>query len=164
MKKTTIFSVLIITALLFIAGCSQAGQTSRLPAPTQASAPPVETQPSLSVQERAPSPQQGTPVRGGVETVDTQQQRAAADTNAQTDNVEIQSFAFSPATLTVKRGTTVIWTQMDSTPHTIMSDAGIFKSAELSKGQTYSNLFKDAGTFTYHCSIHPSMTGTIVVE
>jgi plastocyanin len=76
--------------------------------------------------------------------------------------VNIQNFAFSPATLTVKKGTAVTWTNSDSAPHQIKSDT--FNSGQLSKGQSFSFTFNDTGTFDYSCSIHPSMTGKIIVE
>ena len=76
--------------------------------------------------------------------------------------VNIQNFAFSPATLTIKKGTAVTWTNNDSAPHQIKSIT--FNSGQLSKGQTFSFTFNDAGTFDYSCAIHPSMTGKIIVE
>lgn len=76
--------------------------------------------------------------------------------------VHIQNFAFSPATLTVKKGTTVTWTNNDSAPHQIKS--ATFNSSQLSKGQAYSFTFNDAGVFDYSCAIHPSMLGKIIVE
>ncbi|MDD5396458.1 MAG: cupredoxin domain-containing protein [Candidatus Moranbacteria bacterium] len=80
-----------------------------------------------------------------------------------TDNaVNIQNFAFSPATLTVKKGATVTWTNNDSAPHQIKS--ATFNSSVLSKGQSFSFTFNSVGTFDYSCAIHPMMTGKIIVE
>jgi amicyanin len=85
------------------------------------------------------------------------------NTTATTSNsVNIQNFAFDPATLTVKKGATVTWTNSDSAAHQIRS--ATFKSNMLTKGQTFSFTFNTAGTFDYSCSVHPSMTGKIVVE
>jgi plastocyanin len=81
--------------------------------------------------------------------------------------VMIRNFAFSPATLTVRAGTTVTWTNDDSPPHAIASDAGspvTFSSSPLANGATFSFTFTQAGSYPYHCSIHPSMKGTIIVE
>ena len=81
-----------------------------------------------------------------------------------TVQVAIQNFAFSPQTLTVALGTTVVWTQKDSAPHTVTSDTGAWTaSAMLSPGQTFSHTFTTAGTYAYHCAVHPHMTATIVV-
>lgn len=81
---------------------------------------------------------------------------------AAADTVNIQNFSFNPATLTVKKGAAVTWTNNDSAPHQIKSAA--FNSELMSQGQTFSFTFNDAGTFDYSCSIHPSMTGKIIVE
>lgn len=77
-------------------------------------------------------------------------------------SVNIQNFAFSPDALTIKLGTTITWINNDSAPHQIKS--ATFNSDPLSQGNSFSFTFKNAGTFNYICSIHPSMTGTIVVE
>lgn len=83
---------------------------------------------------------------------------------AQGEAVAIESFAYSPATLTVKKGTTVTWTNKDSAPHTVTVDSGSGPaSGNMSKGDTYSFTFNDVGTFNYHCKIHPSMTAKVVV-
>ena len=81
---------------------------------------------------------------------------------ASTADVNIQNFAFNPAVLTVKAGTTVTWTNNDSATHQIKSDT--FNSAGLSRGQKFSHQFNSAGTFNYSCAIHPSMTGQIIVQ
>jgi plastocyanin len=82
-----------------------------------------------------------------------------------TDKVTISNFAFSPANITVKKGTTVTWTNQDSVGHTVTetdSQTGP-ASSTLSKGQSYSFTFNAAGTFKYDCSIHPYMTGIVTV-
>jgi plastocyanin len=78
--------------------------------------------------------------------------------------VEIDNFMFMPATLTVPAGTTVSWKFDDSTQHTVTADDNSFTSPPMSGGQTFTHTFTAAGTVTYHCSIHPFMTGTIVVK
>lgn len=85
--------------------------------------------------------------------------------NVPPNSVVIQNFAFSPSNLTVKAGTTVTWINQDSTTHTITSDNGAFQSSEdLNQGSNYTFTFSKAGTYPYHCSIHPNMKGTIVVQ
>lgn len=84
---------------------------------------------------------------------------------AQTHNINIQSFSFTPQALTINAGDTVIWTNMDNVAHTVTSDLGTeLHSAQLSPGQSYSHTFTTAGTYAYHCSIHTMMTGTITVQ
>ena len=77
--------------------------------------------------------------------------------------VTIDNFTFAPAELTVKVGTTVTWKNHDDIPHTIVS-AGKFRSKALDTDDSYSFTFTSAGAYTYFCSLHPHMTGTIKVE
>ncbi|OGJ16335.1 hypothetical protein A3K74_01950 [Candidatus Pacearchaeota archaeon RBG_13_33_26] len=87
------------------------------------------------------------------------------ETSPQTYDIELKGFAFSPSTLTIKAGDTVIWTNMDSASHTVTSDSGNeLDSPGFGKDGTYTHKFDTAGTYTYHCSPHPSMKGTIIVE
>jgi plastocyanin len=79
------------------------------------------------------------------------------------DQVNIDSFAFVPATLTVRAGSTVTWTNHDEEPHTVVASDGSFHSPGLGTGGTFSHTFATAGTFDYVCSIHPMMHGTVVV-
>lgn len=79
------------------------------------------------------------------------------------DAVTIDNFAFAPATLTVKAGTSVTWTNRDEEPHTVVASDGSFHSPGLGTGATYSHTFPTAGKFDYVCSIHPMMHGTVVV-
>jgi plastocyanin len=77
--------------------------------------------------------------------------------------VSISNFAFSPQNLTVSRGTTVEWTNRDAVTHTVTADNGSFDSGNLGPNGRYSRTFSTAGTFPYHCTPHPTMTGRIVV-
>ena len=79
------------------------------------------------------------------------------------DQVTIDNFAFAPATLTVKVGSTVTWTNKDEEPHTVAASDGSFHSPGLGTGATFSHAFSTPGKFDYVCSIHPSMHGTVVV-
>ena len=77
--------------------------------------------------------------------------------------VSIKSMAFTPKTLKVKVGQTVTWKNDDQFTHTVTSDSSAFNSGNLSNGGTFSFTFTKAGTFPYHCNIHTSMTGEVVV-
>ena len=79
------------------------------------------------------------------------------------DQVSIDNFAFVPATLTVKVGSTVTWTNHDEEPHTVAASDGSFHSPGMGTGATFTHTFGTAGTFDYVCSIHPMMHGTVVV-
>ena len=78
--------------------------------------------------------------------------------------VEIGNFTFKAPSLTVKPGTTVTWTNGDDIPHTVVSKDGVFKSKALDSGDKFSFTFARAGQFGYFCSIHPHMTGTVIVK
>ncbi len=79
------------------------------------------------------------------------------------DKVNIDSFAFVPATLTVRAGSTVTWTNHDEEPHTVAATDGSFHSPGMGTGATFTHTFAAAGTFDYVCSIHPMMHGSVVV-
>lgn len=89
----------------------------------------------------------------------TQNQETQA---VQENTVVIENFSFSPSELVVKKGTKITWINNDSASHTIKSDA--FQSGDLSNGGKYEFTFENTGTFSYICSIHPSMKGKITVE
>lgn len=79
-------------------------------------------------------------------------------------NIGISDMAFTPATLTIKAGTSVTWTNKDQAIHTVTSDDGkTFASEKLSNNQTFSMTFSNPGSYPYHCEIHPFMKGTITV-
>jgi plastocyanin len=78
--------------------------------------------------------------------------------------VKIDNFVFGPQTLTVPVGTTVTWTNSDDIPHTSVSTEGVFKSKVLDTDEKFSYKFDKPGTYPYYCTIHPKMTGTVVVQ
>jgi len=78
-------------------------------------------------------------------------------------DVGIASFAFSPNSVTIAPGDTVTWTNSDGTAHTVTGNNGTWGSGNLANGQTYTHQFNETGDFTYHCTIHSSMTGVVHV-
>ena len=84
--------------------------------------------------------------------------------SAATTEVKIDNFSFGPQTLTVPVGATVTWTNRDDIPHTVVSTDGVFKSKVRDTDEKFSYTFTKAGTYPYFCSVHPKMTGTIVVQ
>ena len=88
----------------------------------------------------------------------------AQDTKPAETAVKIDNFIFSPNPITVVAGTTVRWSNQDDIPHNIVSDDKSFKSKALDTDETFTYTFTKPGTYTYFCSIHPKMTGKIVVQ
>jgi plastocyanin len=98
-----------------------------------------------------------------IASISLQAGKAAAADPAAVD-IKIDNFTFAPQRLIVKAGTTVIWRNRDDIPHAIASSIRLFKSKALDTDDTYAFTLKTAGTYEYFCSLHPQMTGTIVVE
>jgi plastocyanin len=126
--------VLVLVALLAVAGCGSTS-SANIAAPTATTAP-----------------------------VATATAAATNTTGATGNEVNVSNFQFSPASLTVKVGTTVTWKGVSGS-HTVTSDAGAPMAFDqpISQGGTVTITFTKAGTYTYHCSIHASMHGTIIV-
>jgi amicyanin len=93
-------------------------------------------------------------------TANTQQAASA------TSEVKIDNFSFGPGTITVAVGTTVTWTNRDDIPHTVVStdDPKAFKSKVMDTDEKFSYTFAKPGTYSYFCSVHPKMTGKVVVQ
>ena len=79
-------------------------------------------------------------------------------------SVTIDNFVFEPGKLTIKAGTTVTWTNRDDIPHTVAAKDRSFKSKAMDTDESFSFTFTAPGEYEYFCSLHPHMTGTIVVE
>ena len=88
---------------------------------------------------------------------------SSSSTPVATNQVSIANFSFNPATITVAPGATVTWTNNDSTTHTVTSNDNLFNQS-IDPGKNFSFTFSSAGTFSYHCSIHSSMTGQVIVQ
>ena len=89
---------------------------------------------------------------------------ASAQQKPETTEVKIDNFSFGPVELTVPVGTTVTWTNRDDIPHTVVSTEKVFKSKVLDTDEKFSFTFSKTGTYPYFCSIHPKMTGKVVVQ
>ena len=137
---------------VLLAGCSSSPPAGQPPSVTFGSnASGTAGMPGMSGMPSAPGPSAGAGSATG-------SPAAAAG-----DQVTIDNFAFAPATLTVKAGGTVTWTNKDEEPHTVAAADGSFKSPGMGTGATFSHTFPTAGKFDYVCSIHPMMHGTVVV-
>ena len=133
----------VVFAALVIVGCSSSTSTTTAAPATVPSGGSVGTNPAA----------------GGGGTGTTAAPAAGGAT------VEISGFAFSPASITVKVGDSVTWTNKDSAPHTVTAADGSFDSGSLAQNASFSFTFQKAGTYTYRCTIHPTMpTATVIVQ
>jgi plastocyanin len=133
--------------ILVLAGCS--GAASLAPSVASSVAPSVPA--SAAPSSAAPAASSAAP-------------SAAESAAGGADAVTIANFAFAPKTITVKTGASVTWTNTDGTAHTVTFDDGSQSSQNLQTNQTFQRAFTAAGTFTYHCAIHPTMTATVTVS
>lgn len=152
--KSTILVMLMLLLLEY--GCSQGAPTDE--ATTQAATAPQQQgvpEPSAPAAAAAPITE---PAKQTEKTI------ATGTSSPQEANIDLKDFAFSPDSVTVKKGTKVTWTQRDSAGHTVTSYEGIFDSPILAKGETWSYTFDNVGAYKYYCAPHPRMEGTIIVE
>lgn len=89
---------------------------------------------------------------------------ATAAEEKQATEIKIDNFSFSPNTVTVPVGSTVRWTNHDDVPHNVVNEDKSLKSKTMDTDENFSYTFTKAGTYTYYCSIHPRMTGKVVVQ
>jgi amicyanin len=89
---------------------------------------------------------------------------AAAQSPSAASEIKIDNFTFAPAEVKIPVGATVTWTNRDDIPHTVVSSEKAFKSKVMDTDEKYSFTFATAGTYTYFCSIHPKMTGKVIVQ
>jgi plastocyanin len=136
--------MLALVALVLLVG-SCAGGTAPPPSATASVTAPA-----------APVPQAATPTAAASPPVPA--------VSATEGSVTVQNFAFQPPQLTIAVGTTVTWTNHDTANHQIALDDGSFTGQSFGQGAITTHAFAAAGSFPYHCKIHPSMKGTIVVQ
>jgi plastocyanin len=95
-------------------------------------------------------------------------QAAVEETDSQEMSIEVVDSAYQPGEITIAPGTTVVWTQTGSLPHTVTADDGSFDSGDMSSGDTFSFTFEEEGTYPYYCEYHggpggQGMAGVIIV-
>jgi plastocyanin len=163
------FLVLTMTVVLAATGCSAASSGG----PASASAVPSSTG-TVTLRMATPSiAPSAVPARPSLAATPAASPKPSPTPTAKPPGnppvvtrhaVSIAGYSFGPAKIVVPAGSTVIWTNHDMTDHTVTSDGGRFASSTLAPGARFSHTFRTAGTFAYHCSIHPYMTGTITVR
>jgi plastocyanin len=92
------------------------------------------------------------------------QEKSPASAAVPAVEVKIDNFSFGPTSVTVPVGTTVTWTNRDDIPHTVVSTENAFKSKVLDTDEKFSFTFTNPGSYPYFCSVHPKMTGQIIVK
>jgi len=93
----------------------------------------------------------------------TESEPAPSGEASKSEKVDIVEFTYQPDPVVVQVGGKVIWQNQDAAPHTATADDGSFDTGTIEKGKIGSETFKEAGTFTYFCEIHPTMHGTVEV-
>jgi plastocyanin len=141
----------VLLGLMVVAGCSSP-QSATSPSVTFGSAATTPGIPGMSGMAPMPNMPAGT-----------SQASAGPAAPVAGNAVNIDNFAFAPATLTVHAGSTVTWTNRDEEPHTVVANDGSFHSPGMGSQATFSYTFTKSGTFDYVCSIHPYMHATVVV-
>lgn len=136
MKRSTLIGILVVVAILLVGGGLLLANRSSTTTDTNT--------PAVKKTESASKP---------------------SNANTAPTNVAIANMAFSPANITIKKNTTVTWTNNDSVAHTVTENDGQDgpNSGGIDSGSNYSFTYGTVGTFKYHCAIHPNMTGTVTV-
>jgi plastocyanin len=149
------FLLVTVTSLLslFLAACGQTGTDPGGSTETQSPPAPTASRDSNTEMSQMDMPAKPSPAAGK----DT-------PTPATVNQVMVENFSFQPGTLTVKAGTTVTWVNHDDEPHTVNENNKTFKSGTLDTDAKFSYKFTSPGTYSYFCSLHPRMTGQIIVK
>jgi plastocyanin len=146
-KKNLLFMIVVLVAApLLVAGCASTSNPSPSPSTTTATVSATTTAATSNTSTSTATSSVSPSVSAGSQTV------------------AIPDLSFQPSSLTIQRGASVTWRNDASVSHQIVSDTNAFSSPVLNPGASYTHVFDQAGTYPYHCAIHPSMTGTITVQ
>jgi len=175
MTKTGIIALLIVIVSLVIIGVvgfifAKVKFSPSVTAPSQEQT--VEVTPSPTVQETEATPAAvATPLPTSVLPneearlqLPSQSDGGQATPSAQRVEVIISNLSFQPASITVGRGSTIVWRNQDTVAHTVTAEDGSFGSGTIVAGDTFEQRFDKVKTYTYSCSIYPEMKGTIIVK
>jgi plastocyanin len=143
MRSKPLLTAALVALSLGLAACGSSGSDS-----------------TSSEAETAPPASEETTTE---ETESTESEPAPSGEAAKSEKVDIVEFTYQPDPVVVQVGGKVIWQNQDAAPHTATADDGSFDTGTIEKGKIGSETFKEAGTFTYFCEIHPTMHGTVEV-
>ena len=146
MRSKPLLTAALVALSLGLAACGSSGSDST--SSEAETAPPASEESSTEAME---------------ETESTESEPAPSGEASKSEKVDIVEFTYQPDPVVVQVGGKVIWQNQDTAPHTATADDGSFDTGVIEKGKIGSETFKEAGTFTYFCEIHPTMHGTVEV-
>src|SRR5436305_10346025 len=151
MRSKPLLAAALVVLCLGLVACGSSGSDS-----------------SSSEAETAPAGQESgsggaTEGETGSEEGEAESEPAPSGEAQKSEKVQIVEFSYEPDPVVVQAGGKVIWQNQDTAPHTATADDGSFDTGTIEKGKLGSATFKEPGTFTYHCEIHPTMHGTVEV-
>ena len=148
MELKPLFLAALVALSLGLAACGDSGSDSSSEA--ESAITDVETGAEEATEEAE-------------DATETESEPAPSGEASKSEKVDIVEFTYQPDPVVVQAGGKVIWQNQDTAPHTATADDGSFDTGTIEKGKLGSETFKDAGTFTYFCEIHPTMHGTVEV-
>jgi amicyanin len=169
MRNSIVLLALLTAGIIIFSGCTSTNDSNGNNTKTLPNAS-ITTHSGVPKTEQSTTLLQDATTTQAAETTTTKAPSRTTTTRAgaKTIEVDIKSFAFDPKTIAITKGDTVVWTNMDAAPHRVISDIGsakdVLDSPILAKGDTYSHTFNELGTYAYHCAIHVSMKGKIIVD
>jgi plastocyanin len=153
LKRKFLLITMMSVMSLFLVACGQSGADSSGSPETQSTPVPTASRNSNTEMSRMEMPAKPSPAVGKDQS-----------TSSSPNQVVVENFSFQPGTLTVKAGTSVTWVNNDDIPHTVNENNKGFKSGALDTDAKFSYKFTSPGTYSYFCSLHPRMTGQIIVK
>jgi plastocyanin len=148
MELKPLFLAVLVALSLGLAACGDSGSDS------SSEAESAVTEAESGAEEATEEAEDAT---------ETESEPAPSGEASKSEKVDIVEFTYQPDPVVVQAGGKVIWQNQDTAPHTATADDGSFDTGTIEKGKIGSETFKDAGTFTYFCEIHPTMHGTVEV-
>jgi plastocyanin len=153
MELKPLFLAALVALSLGLAACGDSGSDSSSEA--ESAITDVETGAEEATEEAEDATEEGEEA--------TESEPAPSGEASKSEKVDIVEFTYQPDPVVVQAGGKVIWQNQDTAPHTATADDGSFDTGTIEKGKIGSETFKDTGTFTYFCEIHPTMHGTLEV-
>jgi plastocyanin len=157
MRKEIIILFVVMVGILVVSGCTTTTTTTPS-APTPAPAPVVTNNTPNTTNNYYTNNSTTNTQNGRNQNYNPQY----PNNSPATVNINIQNYAFNPASITIPVGDTIRWTNMDSVQHEVRGN--IFDSGVMSPNSSFEFTFTQAGTYNYACAIHPSMQGQIIVQ